>query len=566
MGILSDALNNSPRAVIAVSALCFVAACVGQGSSQISVGPLLSIKEGQVLEVDGQYFYISDIAEDQSTITVMAYVEGFTQANVAKITLVKSSTDGLYYFSTASLSIIYDPKTGIGGLTWTVNGTPSVNTLINEITNSGNIIDQTDTLASIAINTMPDLDNDGIIDLLDTDDDGDGVADNYDSEPRNHNFASVGYGINIADASGVTFLPSVSRLENWSQSQPSTSDVGVLISNIDDFYDDQAAIIQFLGFTPQFDLNFSYDDFNVVGLEESHNAGWTGYGSNIYIIDGFDGSGGLFYDVSGTDVSLTHGANTFGISLLVAPEAYYNLVEFFSLITYTLPLDPGPDISSVSFVEGTELFSDFTGQVDTLADAANVSLGVHLTDGVNLTTSLVAAADFITSKLQPIANSLPNAVIVESAGNNGAVTWLSNDRGCVAWGGRNSASSCTDVFFALDDQYYDALDRTIFVGSYDDSDDDLAWYSVSAGLAADHFIVADGTSPFDDGFGTSYAAPRVTGAIGLISQKFPALSAQARKGLILDTATDLGATGVDGVFGHGLLNVTNALNPLGMLR
>ena len=58
----------------------------------------------------------------------------------------------------------------------------------------------------------------------------------------------------------------------------------------------------------------------------------------------------------------------------------------------------------------------------------------------------------------------------------------------------------------------------------------------------------------------------MTGAIGLISHKLPELSAQARKGLILDTATDLGDAGVDGVFGHGLLNVTNALSPLGLLR
>ena len=559
MGFLTDTLNKAPKAFLALSALSFVAACGGSGSGETSIAPLQNISEGAVINVDGQSFYVSDIAEDQSTITVMAYIEGFTQSlNVATVTLVKSSSDGLYYFSTASLSIVYNPTSG--SLTWTTSGSPSVNTLMSEISNSGNRVDQTDSLAALAGNNLPDTDNDGIVDPLDTDDDGDGVADNYDSDPLNSAIASVGYAKNVADAAGVSFLPRVSGTANWGLGNPSSANVGSLISNLEVLAASERASIISQGYTPRFALNFSYDDFNVAGLEGSHNAGWTGLGSNIYIIDGFDGSGGLFYDVSGSDVYLTHGAITFGISLLVSPEAEYNLVEAFSSTTYTF------DISSVSAVNSTELFSSFTGRVDSNADAANVSLGVHLTDGSSLTSSLVGAASFVTSTLQPIANSLPNAVIVESAGNNGAVTALSIARGCTAWGGRNSASSCTDVLFALDDQYYDDLDRTIFVGSYDNSTNGLASYSVSAGLAADHFIVADGTSPFDTGIGTSYAAPRVTGAIGLISQKFPSLSAQDRKGLILDTATDLGASGVDGVYGHGLLNVTNALNPLGMLR
>ena len=595
MGFLTDTLNKAPKAFLALSALSFVAACGGSGSGETSIAPLQNISEGAVINVDGQSFYVSDIAEDQSTITVMAYIEGFTQSvNVATVTLVKSSSDGLYYFSTASLSIVYNPTSG--SLTWTTSGSPSVNTLMSEISNSGNRVDQTDRLAALAGNNLPDTDNDGIVDPLDTDDDGDGVADSsdafpldasesldtdgdgtgnntdtdddgdgvadiYDSDPLNSAVASVGYAKNVADAAGVSFLPSVSGTANWGLGNPSNANVASLISNLETFYANQRTWVQGQGYTPRFALDFSYDDFNVAGLEGSHNAGWTGLGSNIYIIDVFDGSGGLFYDVSGTDVDLTHGAITFGISLLVSPEAEYNLVEFDNSSTlWTF------NISSVSAVNSTESFSSFTSRVDTNADAANVSFGIHLTDGSSYLNSLINASSFVTSRLQPIANSLPNAVIVESAGNNGTVNATSVARGCTAWGGRNSADSCTDILYALNDQYYDDLDRTIFVGSYDNSTNDLAYYSVSAGLAADHFIVADGTSPFGTGIGTSYAAPRVTGAIGLISQKFPSLSAQDRKGLILDTATDLGASGVDRVYGHGLLNVTNALNPLGMLR
>jgi subtilisin family serine protease len=124
----------------------------------------------------------------------------------------------------------------------------------------------------------------------------------------------------------------------------------------------------------------------------------------------------------------------------------------------------------------------------------------------------------------------------------------------------------TDVRFALDASLYDALDRTIFVGSFDMAQDDLAFYFVSAGDAASHFIVADGTNILDTGIGTSYAAPRVTGTIALLGQKFPNLTPQGSKGVLLDTAIDLGAAGVDPVYGHGLLDVKRALNPIGLLK
>ena len=67
------------------------------------------------------------------------------------------------------------------------------------------------------------------------------------------------------------------------------------------------------------------------------------------------------------------------------------------------------------------------------------------------------------------------------------------------------------------------------------------------------------------GRGTSYAAPVVAGVAALIMDKF-GTSAVTTKGLIFDTADDLGATGVDEVFGHGRLNAGRALSPVGNLK
>ena len=50
-----------------------------------------------------------------------------------------------------------------------------------------------------------------------------------------------------------------------------------------------------------------------------------------------------------------------------------------------------------------------------------------------------------------------------------------------------------------------------------------------------------------DGEGTFYAAPRVSGAAALLNQKFPNLKGNDIKDVLLQTADDLGATGVDDI-------------------
>ena len=82
------------------------------------------------------------------------------------------------------------------------------------------------------------------------------------------------------------------------------------------------------------------------------------------------------------------------------------------------------------------------------------------------------------------------------------------------------------------------------------------------------FIVANGSCYAGNSYvnGTSCSAPRVAGALALVQQKFPNLNAAERKTVLLHSADDLGAPGVDPVFGHGLLNVTSALSPMGNIN
>lgn len=119
----------------------------------------------------------------------------------------------------------------------------------------------------------------------------------------------------------------------------------------------------------------------------------------------------------------------------------------------------------------------------------------------------------------------------------------------------------------------------IVVGSVD-KNGNMSSYSNTAGLQKDFFMVAPGgnistseliytTKPGDTygyTYGTSFAAPMVTGAFALLAQKYPFLTGAQIRDILFSTATDLGVSGVDDVFGQGSLNISKAMQPIGTLN
>ncbi len=74
------------------------------------------------------------------------------------------------------------------------------------------------------------------------------------------------------------------------------------------------------------------------------------------------------------------------------------------------------------------------------------------------------------------------------------------------------------------------------------------------------------THGYDTYSGTSMAAPHVTGALGLLFERYPYLDNAQVRDVLLTTATDLGAPGVDEVYGWGLVNLERAIEGYGQLR
>ncbi|MEO0879434.1 MAG: S8 family serine peptidase [Pseudomonadota bacterium] len=192
--------------------------------------------------------------------------------------------------------------------------------------------------------------------------------------------------------------------------------------------------------------------------------------------------------------------------------------------------------------------------VNTGANVINMSLGVP---GYVLHQDLANTFSF-----PAIQNVSDSTVFVVAAGNEGAV-------------------QTTNVTFASNGSF----DNLLFVGSVDPSKN-ISFFSNTPGDACidqgngctadnrlrNRFLVAPGelilVSDNAGGTtrlsGTSFAAPLVTGAVSLIHDRWPWLQNFAKEttDIILESAEDLGAPGVDDVYGHGLLDVEAATAPL----
>lgn len=120
--------------------------------------------------------------------------------------------------------------------------------------------------------------------------------------------------------------------------------------------------------------------------------------------------------------------------------------------------------------------------------------------------------------------------------------------------------------------YFPELARNWLAVTAVDLSGEIVDYANRCGLAAAWCLAAPGgdgedegiisTVPLDQGgydfsSGTSMAAPHVTGAVAVARQMFPAASGADLARFVLVTASDVGAPGLDPVYGWGLLNMGN---------
>jgi subtilisin family serine protease len=113
--------------------------------------------------------------------------------------------------------------------------------------------------------------------------------------------------------------------------------------------------------------------------------------------------------------------------------------------------------------------------------------------------------------------------------------------------------------------------QVIIAGALDSTAADIASFSNKAGTGAAWYLMALGTQVrtinkngvASAWSGTSLSAPVISGAVALMAQAFPNLTAQKIIEILFTTADDLGVPGRDATYGNGRLNVQRAFQPIG---
>jgi len=270
-----------------------------------------------------------------------------------------------------------------------------------------------------------------------------------------------------------------------------------------------------------------YTRLNVSGVEQAHIDGWTGKGKTITVLDGTFNTG-------------DHGRLVSDIARTIAPGATRNEYNYATLSSSQNITTMASDVITTS--------SGFYPSA-LVAYPSLVSYEANLINSMESSNALVTVAAQHSNWVGGTHAQLttcPNP-------NSGTMT-VAN---CNTWALKGLNAS-----------------NVIYVGEIDANDNIPLTSSLSSNQAGEthknQFIVTSSdyvTTSSDGGaHGNSFSAPRVAGAGALVRHKFPNLSGAQTATTILHTADDLGATGVDAVYGHGKLNVGKALAPVGNLH
>ena len=205
-----------------------------------------------------------------------------------------------------------------------------------------------------------------------------------------------------------------------------------------------------------------------------------------------------------------------------------------------------------------------------LFDDASIAAGIDLAvasgaDVINISLGGGGASAAVTDAVARAAAA--GVVIVVSAGNGGD----GSEPGIDPNQPDPFATSLLDA----------GSGNVIIVGSVDENGE-ISSFTNRAGSGAAFFLNARGEAiccVYDNGeifieningqdfvtlfSGTSFSAPQVAGAVALLAQAFPNLTGQEIVEILLDTARDAGATGIDAIYGRGILDIAAAIAPSG---
>ena len=305
---------------------------------------------------------------------------------------------------------------------------------------------------------------------------------------------------------------------------------------------------------------------------EAFNAGWTGKGVNVLMVDGYSSSIGAG----------VYGGDAHGLTTMVIVGRYAMGANLYGL-DYTLNKNTGYPIG---------LVRNFSGSVatPTKMDVINLSYGANYWSIVGHSGAAITQADINYVVSQTINNASAINYLLDGTFSTGGFTI--NNAVIVKSAGNDNTNSFIEPYVGLFASNTKISPRLLIVGALNQSGSKnnpatIANYSNFAGtnlIIQNRFLVASGMVPFNNGAvavdgvpinatgneGTSYAAPRVAGYAAIVRQKFPNLSGANTADILLSTARYDTLTCYPNcdkaIYGQGEATLSRALAPVGYLR
>lgn len=265
-----------------------------------------------------------------------------------------------------------------------------------------------------------------------------------------------------------------------------------------------------------------------------------------------------------------------GFDPAFAPEFGARLLPGFDASTGGGPVTADPE----QFRHGTSM-ARIIGGSGTWADGRVTMIGVA-PDSIIMPIKITERADgLLTHAQQGLAHvaTRPEVRIVNmSFSALGESPWLAaevtaiRDAGqLMVMGAGNNGANRLEPNYPARHAANPALASHMLVAGSVNADRTQTSYSQQAGSTRYRYLVAPGAvnmgtqdAPFFS-VGTSNAAAMVSGAAAVVWGRWSYLTADRVATILLETAEDLGAPGVDPVFGRGLLRLDQAMQPRGEL-
>ena len=217
---------------------------------------------------------------------------------------------------------------------------------------------------------------------------------------------------------------------------------------------------------------------------------------------------------------------------------------------------PNANVVSYDITDTNGDFVSYAAIGDIISNAAKANTNIY-----NLSWSANKYANQVHTRQQIEHITDPHFVtqITNAAKTNDAI---------FVWAAGNDGHTESSTFSALPNVVPELQGHFINVVAWDSTTGALADFSNACGVTMNYCITAPGAaleSPKSSILldGTSFAAPIVSAAVAVLREAFPYMQSGDITKLLFATARDLGDTGIDAIYGHGLLDMERATRPVG---